>query len=166
MLNIYDSEAIIKIYRLLQKRCDVIDRFIKNHAYYFGPYTEEYGAVEIYNSIIELMERKNQLINLKIIVDSAVSKLGDNDRKILLIKMKYNLSMVEICGILELKERTAFRRIEQAFSHLTDELNRSNYIDKLYDIIEKEEWIVNIRHNVMERRQAYRSEQLGLVNNL
>ena len=40
-------------------------------------------------------------------------------KKVIFIKMHYNLSMAEICEILELKERTAFRRIERAISNLT-----------------------------------------------
>ena len=30
MIDIYDSEAIVKIYRLLCKKCDAIDKFISN----------------------------------------------------------------------------------------------------------------------------------------
>ncbi|MBR1988707.1 MAG: hypothetical protein IKA36_06710 [Clostridia bacterium] len=73
MITNYDSEAIVKIYRMLSKKCDVIDRFINNHAYYFGPYTEEFGASDVCNNIIDLITRKNQLINLKIIVDNAIN---------------------------------------------------------------------------------------------
>ena len=107
MIDIYDSEALVKIYRLLKKKCDAIDKFIENHALYFGPYSSDYGSLDVYNNIIELMTRKNQLINLKIILDKAIQTLNDKDKKILLIKINYNLQINEICGILELKERTA-----------------------------------------------------------
>ena len=64
--------------------------------------------------------------------------------------------MNEICGILELKERTAFRRIEKAFEHLTEALNASKYYYKLTKIIEDEEWIQDIKEEVKERRMAFR----------
>ncbi len=156
MITIYDSEAIVKIYRILNKRCDVLDRFINNHAYYFGPYTEEYGSLDVFNNIIDLIERKNQLINLKVIVDKAISTLDDKDRQILCIKMNYTISMNEICGILELKQRTAFRHIERALENLTIALNNSKYVNDLTKILNKEEWIMNIREDVRDRRLAYR----------
>ena len=154
MINVYDSEAIVKFYRLLNKKCDVIDKFINNHALYFGPCTAEYGAEDVCNNIIELMTRKNQLINLKIIVDSAISKLSEQDKKVLFLKMHYNLQMSEICGILELKERTAFRRIEHAFQNLADMLNRSKYLLKLEKIMQ-EEWIANIKDEIKSRRMSF-----------
>ena len=69
MIDIYDSEAIIKIYRLLNKNCEAIDRFINNHALYFGTNSYEFGALDVCNNILDLMSRKNQLKNLKLIVD-------------------------------------------------------------------------------------------------
>ena len=156
MIDIYDSEALIKIYRLLRKKCDAIDKFIQNHALYFGPCTAEYGSLDVCNNIIELMTRKNQLINLKIIIDTAIKNLSEKDKKILFIKMNYNLQMAEICGILELKERTAFRHIERAFENLADALNNSKYYNKLCKIIDSEEWIQDIKEEIKERRLAFR----------
>lgn len=155
MIDIYDSETLVKIYRMLRKKCEAIDKFIDNHALYFGPFTAEYGALDVYNNIIDLMAKKNQLINLKIILDKAINKLDEKDKKILFIKMNYNLQMGEICGILELKERTAFRRIERALKNLTEELNNSKYINKLEKIMKNEDWIVDVKEDVKERRQSF-----------
>ena len=163
MIDIYDSEALIKIYRLLRKKCDAIDKFIQNHALYFGPCTAEYGSLDVCNNIIELMTRKNQLINLKIIIDTAIKNLSEKDKKILFIKMNYNLQMAEICGILELKERTAFRHIERAFENLADALNNSKYYNKLCKIIDSEEWIQDIKEEIKERRLAYKSKTAECV---
>ena len=154
-----DYETIVKIYRLLKKKCDAIDKFITNHAIYFGPTTAEYGSLDVCNNIIELMTRKNQLINLKIIVDNAINSLDDNDKKVLFIKMHYSISMNEFCGILDLKVRTAFRRIERAFANLTDSLNKSNYKQKLIDIINSEQWILDIRDEIEDRRMSYRTAE-------
>jgi len=156
MIDIYDSEAIVKIYRLLSKKCEAIDNFIKNHALYFGTNTYEFGAIDVCNNIIDLITRKNQLINLKVIVDSAIHKLSEKDKQVLFIKMNYNLSMNEICGVLNLKERTAFRRIEQAFENLADALNNSKYCNRLEKILFNEQWIKDVKETVKEHRLAYR----------
>jgi len=156
MIDVYDSETLVKIYRLLRKKCDAIDKFIHNHALYFGPCTAEYGSLDVCNNIIELMTRKNQLINLKIIIDKAIKTLNEKDKKILFIKMNYNLQINEICGVLDLKERTAFRRIEKAFENLAEALNNSKYNNKLCQIIDNEERIKDIKEEIKERRLAFR----------
>lgn len=156
MIDVYDSEAIVKIYRLLNKKCEAIDRFISNHAMYFGSNSYEFGSLDVCNNILDLMARKNQLINLKIIVDNALHKLSLKDKQVLYIKMNYSLSMNEICGILKLKERTAFRRIEQAFLNLAEALNNSKYVGKLERILFEEEWIKDVKFSVKEHRLAYR----------
>ena len=163
MIDVYDSEALIKTYRLLRKKCDAIDKFIQNHALYFGPCTAEYGALDVCNNIIELMTRKNQLINLKIILDNGLNKLDEEDKKVIFLKMKYNISMNEFCGVLDVKQRTAFRRIERAFFNLTEVLNKSKYRDKLLDIMESEDWIMEIKEEVTQKRLAYK---LSEVNSL
>ncbi len=160
MIDVYDAEALIKIYRMLRKRCEALDRFIENHAYYFSTSSEELGSLDVCNNIIDLMTRKNQLINLKLIIDRAISTLSENDKKILYIKMNYTISMAEICGIFNLKERTAFRRIEKAFENLSLALNSSKYINKLEKIIDSEDWITNIRREVKDRRMSYRTSPL------
>ena len=157
MIDIYDSEAIVKIYRLLKKKCEAIDRFINNHALHFDSNTYEFGSIDVCNNILDLMERKNQLINLKLIVDGAIHTLCEKDKQILFIKMNYSLSMTEICGILELKERTAFRRIEHAFLNLAEALNKSKYYKRLEKILFAEQWIQDVRESVKEHRLAYRA---------
>jgi len=110
--------------------------------------------------MIDLITRKNQLINLKIIVDNALKHLSNNDKQILLIKMNYSISMEELCGILELKERTAFRRIERAFINLSDQLNKSKYCTKLEKILNNEDWIYSIKQEVKTRRMAFKCKAI------
>ena len=161
MLTVFDSETLIKVYKYLNKKCQAIDKFIKNHAYYFGYSAEEFSSVDVFNNIIELMNRKNQLINLKLIVDSAIERLDETDKKVIFLKMNYNISMKEFCGVLGFKQRTAFRRIERAFFNLTDAFNKSKYQQKLLDIMQEEKWIDEIRQEVTERRLAYKLPEVN-----
>lgn len=164
MIDVYDSEAMIKVYRLLSKKCDAIDRFINNHAMYFSM-SDEYGTLDICENIIELMDRKNQLINLKLIIDKSVAGLSDNDKKILYLKMNYNLSMSNICAILDVKERTAFRRLEHAFLSLADAINSSTYVDLATKIIHSEDWIDSAREDIKEYRLSFKNK-VEVVNSL
>lgn len=162
MFDIYDSETVVKVYRMLKKKCEAIDRFINNHSMYYGPDTGEFGSLEVLNNIVDLMARKNQLINLKVIVDTAIKSLNENVKKVLFIKMNYNISMGELCGILDMKERTAFRWVERAFVDLTNALNHSQYREKLEHILQDESWINEIRNTVRDRRESYKIRSAGI----
>ena len=98
MINIYECEALVKIYSTLEKKCNIIDKFINNHAFYCGPYSDEYSAVDVYNDILDLIERKNKLINIKLMIDNVIKNLSENDKKVLFIKLNYNISMNELCA--------------------------------------------------------------------
>ena len=124
----------------------------------------EFGSIEVFNNIIDLMARKNQLINLKIIVDRAIKPLNENVKRVLFIKMNYNISMSELCGILEMKERTAFRWVERAFADLTNALNHSQYREKLKQILQDESWIKQIHDSVRERREAYKARTAAMFS--
>ncbi len=163
MIDIFDSETLVKTHRSLYKRCEALDRFINKYGLYFCPTDAEYGAVDLYENIENLMERKNRLINLKIILDSAIKRLNEKDRKVILIKMKYNLSIEELCGVLNLKERTAFRRIEHAYASLAHELNNSKYADRVERTLNSETWLKDIREEIKERRSSYKEK---VTNNL
>ncbi len=167
MLDVFDSETIVKVYRMLKKKCSAIDQFIENHALYYGPDSAEFNTFDVINNILDLMARKNQLINLKIIVDNAVNSLDVNVKKVLYIKMNYSVSMAELCGILDMKERTAFRWVERAFADLTEALNNSKYLDKIEAIIKQESWIKDVYEEVRQRRISLKMKTpSNLVSNL
>ncbi len=158
MIDIYDSECLVQIYRFLQKKCDVLDNLIKNHAFAFSPNYSEFGAEDIYTNILNLMARKNQLINLKIILDSAISKLDTKDKQIIYCKVNYSLSMDEMCGILGISVRGGFRRVERAIYNLTEQLNNSKYLSKLISIMDAEIWIRDIKQDIKLKHLSFRQK--------
>ena len=65
--------------------------------------------------------------------------------------------MTEMCELLDLKERTAFRRIESAYDNLAQAINQSKYLNKLEHILLSESWISEIKQDVKDRRMAFRN---------
>lgn len=155
MIDIYDCEALVKSYRLLDKKCAVVDKFINNYAIYFGPAEYNFGSLDVCNNILDLMERKNQLINLKLIIDHAVKSLNEFDRKLISIKLHYNLTQEEICEVLNVKLRTLYRKADRAMVNLTIALNQSQFNSKLQNILHKEIWITNLSRNVREKKLSF-----------
>lgn len=152
MLVINDAKVLISAYRLIEKNCDLINEFVYKHAINFGPSPEYCTTYDVTNSIINLMERKNRLINLKLIMDELVSDLNLDDKKIILAKMRFNLSIKSLCEVLNISSmRTAFRRIQTALEHFTMRANNSHYKEKLEYLLENEHWIASMRAEQLEQ---------------
>ena len=64
MLDINDAKVLISAYRYIEKNCDLINEFVYKHAVNFGPSPEYCSTYDVTNNIINLIERKNRLINL------------------------------------------------------------------------------------------------------
>ena len=152
MLVINDAKVLISAYRLIEKNCDLINEFVYKHAINFGPSPEYCTTYDVTNNIINLMERKNRLINLKLIMDEIVSGLSYDDKVVILAKMRFDLSMKSFCRVLEMPSvRTAFRRVQAALEHFTMHLNNSKYKEKLEYLLDNEEWIMSLRADRFEK---------------
>ena len=152
MLIINDAKVLISAYRLIERNCDLINEFVYKHAINFGPSPEYCSTYDVTNNIINLMERKNRLINLKLMIDEIVSSLNPEDKKIISAKMRFNLSIKSLCEALEIPSmRTACRRIQLALEHFTMHANNSAYKKKLEYMLDNEHWIASMREEQLEK---------------
>jgi hypothetical protein len=153
MLVINDAKILISAYRFIEKNCELINEFVYKHAINFGPSPEYCSTYDVTNNIINLMERKNRLINLKLMIDEIVSNLNKNDKMIILAKMKFDVSIKTMCQMLEISSmRTAFRRIQSALEHFTIRANNSPYKEKLEYLLDNEHWIIALRKEQLEKK--------------
>ena len=151
MLVINDAKVLISAYRLIEKNCNLIDEFVYNHAINFGPSPEYCSTYDVTNNIIDLMERKNRLVNFKLMMDEIVSQLNHQDKMIILAKMRFDLSMKSLCEVFHMPSvRTAFRRVQSALEHFTMRVNASEYKKKLEYILDNEHWIASMRAHQLE----------------
>lgn len=152
MLVINDAKVLISAYRFIEKNCDLINEFVYKHAINFGPSPEYCSTYDVTNNIINLIERKNRLINLKLIIDELVDSLSKEDKLIILSKMRFNLSMKSFCQVFEMSSvRTAFRRIQAALEHFTRRANNSPYKEKLEYLLDNEHWIIALRRELLQQ---------------
>lgn len=151
MLIMEDVKTIISAYRFIENNCEMIDEFVYKHAINFGPSPEYCSTFDVTNNIIDLMERKNRLINFKLMIDELVNSLSVEDRKVIIAKMRYNLSMVSMCKVLQLPSlRTAFRMMKSAMENLQQAVNNSKYRQRFECMLNNETWIANLRARELE----------------
>lgn len=157
----YDAEGICKIYNSLRKKCALIDKSIYKAGISFSVLDCGSPGSYVFDYISELMEEKNKLINFKIVIDGCIDRLEMEDRQMIMLKIYYaKLTGEEICGILDLKARTMYRRIEQAYKHFAEILNKSKHKERILKVLERPTIKAEIE-DVEERRKAFKTREKG-----
>ena len=152
MLVIDDVKVLISAYRFIERNCDLINEFVYKHAINFGPSPEYCSTYDVTNNIINLIERKNRLINLKLIIDQLVQELNKEDRLIIMAKMRFDLTTKTFCQMFNYSSaRTAFRRMQNAIERFTKHANNSPYKEKLEYLLNNEHWIVAMRREHLQK---------------
>ena len=145
------GKTLISLYRHLGTMANSIDNLIKriginsafNHSVYNSTLTDS-------NKIIELTERKIKIINLKVIIEKALNKLKTNDFRILSLCYIDAVNYKKIQEILNVSERTFFRRKELAIARFSSNLSELGYdAEKLNDYLQNENWVKNAYFQVI-----------------
>lgn len=146
MLNLEDGKTLISAYKYIERTCEAIDKYILNHAITYGPDPSLYSTYDVLNNIVELMDRKIKLINLKLMIDETIKDMPSVEKQVLILKMRFRTSVKNIQEILKLpSERTTFRRIESALTNFVMRLNANNKVKEIESFIRSEKWIANIK---------------------
>lgn len=155
----YDCEGIVSFYHSLNNMCLQIDSSILNMGTAYSYNFIDSDAEYVIENILDSIERKNKYINLKIFFDRGMSKLKTKYRQVLLLKTHYQkMSMQEICGILNLKERTLFRRIEKGYEELSEILNADKDKQRFVQLLNNDIKLKKIITDVSQRRKAYKGK--------
>ena len=147
------AKTTLSSYPYLVKLATSIDRMVERKALNsFHVTTSNFSSNNIYdlaNKLIELSQRKIVLINLKILVESALKKCSLQDAKLLVAKYISRKKSNEICEKLDIPVRTYFRKVNQAECRFEKELSKMGFTPmKLEEYLKDETWI-------MENKQKF-----------
>lgn len=140
------GKTLISIYRFLPSIADAIDNLIRkktiNSLYYNSNFQS--STFDIANAVIELTERKVKLINIKVILEKAITSLKPVDKKLLILYYVDNVNKFDIMNMLKISQRTFFRRKELALRSLGKNLSMLGYNHKkLKEYLASEHWLIN-----------------------
>lgn len=154
----FDAELLIKIYPWLEERCKRKDMNIQKIACAYS--NTSYGANEIYEQILDEIELKNQMINLKLVIDEILTMLKPKNLKWALVMMDYRgLSKGELDTLFDEKERTGFRRIETLFMTMAYLINKNDeHKSKVVNFIHSNYWAETLLEDITERRLSFRRD--------
>lgn len=143
----YWSKSALSIYRYLEKMTNTIDKIVmdigKNSNNQILQKNETtYGQA---SKIIEYLDRKRKMINLKVAVEDCLAKLNKTDRRILALTFIDGIKSELIAQFLGVSLRTFFRKKIEALIHFNTQMVASGFdLDFFRKEYSNEKWILAV----------------------
>ena len=147
MKNNIWAKTTLSCYRYLEKICDAIDGLVETSAmnsFYVSTNSSQNSIAKVADKIIELSQRKITLINLKVIIENALSNCGELQTNILTEKYIEKNKAQDIAQRYGLSMRTYFRRLDDAESAFASQMTKSGFNPKFIQELKRERWIMRL----------------------
>lgn len=119
------GKAILGLYRYLEPMTLSIDKMIQTRAFDYNC-AIGYNVEDLSKEMISLTHRKVAIINLKVLIDKAISRLSSQNKRIIILKYIDNMSNKDITELMNISLRTFFRRLQRAFDSFCQCLSFEN----------------------------------------
>ncbi len=155
MQNHVWGKTLLSVYRYLERIADAIDNIIEKKAVQtssmLGSDALTHNTLALANKIIDLSERKVKLINIKLLIEKALSSMDEKGAKILILKYFDNLPCEEILKTLNLSRRTYFRRIGEMEGAFEAQCAMFGFpMERLDSYLASESWIVSVKEKFLK----------------
>lgn len=148
------AKTLLASYNSLQTIADAVDNLVVTQGVNSGK--NNLTTIESAERIINLIQRKKLLVNLKILVDSIIAKLDTLSARLLIMRYLDNIKP-DICfDILKLTRRTYFRRLDKALEEFSIKLKLNGYTSEILEnLVGKEHWIKE-HYNIFFKQEMSR----------
>ncbi|MCK9574961.1 MAG: sigma factor-like helix-turn-helix DNA-binding protein [Clostridia bacterium] len=162
------AKTLLTVYKYLEKIAGTIDKLVVDKSLN----TISDDAFNVANEILKLTERKITLINLKVLIESALSKLSEQKSKLLILKFFDCLTCEDTAKLEGISIRTYFRHIDNALTTFTSELKLlgldENYIDYNF---KHEKWLYSLYNRLLaqelnKKQSCTQKDNIELQNNI
>lgn len=158
------SKTILSVYKYLEALSNSIDDLVLkksiNSAFYNnGRYNTCYDCA---NKIMQLTERKINLINIKVLVDDTLKLMSVGQRQLLALCYMDNAKSEEIAEMMNVSIRTFFRKKNEALNSFAKNLLLKGFTrEKLEEMFCGEGWLNSLyfRNKDLEDSKEYRIDQ-------
>lgn len=155
-LNILSDEQKIKFwiktllstFRNIPEIIKAVDKIIEIQAsslsFISDIYNTEKSTLNQVEKVIDLSERKNNLLNIYLITKNLYSSIGEEDRVFIERRYLYNWTAEELAEEYEVSTRTIFRKIEKIVDKIYLSTKRKNWSLKFILLqVKNEGWLNN-----------------------
>ena len=149
------ARTMLTVQRHLGKVTKALDEVIMKRALSSAFVTTknlmEQSSETVSNFIINISESKVNLINLNTICINALKGIDKTSAKILILKHIDNKSGSEISKLLNLSDRTYYRRLNSAYDNFAKWLSKNNFMPEYFhNHFSKEGWIMEVYYGSKE----------------
>lgn len=156
--NIVWGKTLLSVYRYLERIAGAIDKIIMQSAlgsanivgqnYYYN------NVYSITQKILDLSERKVTIINLKLLIEEALSAMDKQDALILIEKYIDGIKSKDIMQKHDISMRTVFRKLDGAVKGFVSALQKKGFSGvRLEKMLENEGWINNAYKRIAEKNE-------------
>ena len=143
------AKTVLTVYRYLERVCGAIDKLVESKAmssfYVCSNNFYNTNVSNIADKLINLIERKKTLINLKVLVCDALKKCDKLSAQILIEKYIDGDKQNKIADRHNISLRNYFRKIVTAENNFTLQLSRLGFPEeKLASFLSGERWILDV----------------------
>lgn len=141
------SKTLLSAYRYLDTVTSAIDNLVLKQGvnsgyYYSGYYNSTYSCA---NKIIELTDRKQKLLSVRLLIDDALAKMQPDDIRLIVLYYFDMLKCSDVANALDISLRTFFRRKNIAINKFAKTLLFMGYDqEKLFAHLKNEGWLINL----------------------
>ncbi|MBP3345277.1 MAG: hypothetical protein J6K97_03640 [Clostridia bacterium] len=146
------AKTILSTYKYLDRVAEAIDKLVKQEAlnsFYFSGLNQSKNAVmPVADRIINLIERKKKLINIKVLADKSLMECDRGAAQILIERYMDGDTSQEIALRHNLNVRTYFRHLISAEENFSSIMAKYGFSDKkLASYLAGEKWIMEVYEN-------------------
>lgn len=159
-IMVFWVKTILNVYRYLEKLANAIDKIVISRAtnsFYTCSGNLAFNDVMcVSEDILNLTQRKINLINLKIIIENAFSKIDENLAKILVLSYIEKRTCFECADLLNISVRTFFRKLKIALKSFEHALKRENITQEyLENKLKGENWIIEVKNKIQGKNDIF-----------
>lgn len=160
------SKTLLNIYNSLNAVCERIDEMVEKKALngaFYASGSQFRNPMELCNNLIDMSQRKINLINLKLRIESAITKLKQKEAKVLILKFVDRLTFSQIASLTNQCLRNCFRICENGIENFGKILKEEGLTEeKIFKNYADEKWIFQVYDFfcVEKESEAQKSEKL------
>lgn len=140
------SKTILQAYNYINRICGVIDKHVveKSSMSHLNSYGYD-DTILLTECIIDLIERKKNLINLKFLVEDSIAFLDEDLKKVAVLYFLDRRTISEVADMLNVCKRTVNRLIDKVIKKCYVCFEKHGYnVAKLLDTYSSEPWLVGM----------------------
>lgn len=147
------SKTILSVYKYLEALSNSIDNLVLkksiNSAFY-SSYRFD-SCYDVANKIMQLTERKINLINIKVMVDDTFESLPIKQRQLLALCYIDNIKSSIVADMMGISLRTFFRKKSEALNSFSKHMISKGYTkERIEDMFLGESWIRRLYEKNLE----------------